>query len=385
LSSSGAAPAASTWLLRRLRARTREEAPAETAAAVAFPELVWAHYQYVKELHEDGVVHGPAEAEYHRLLERFSEQHGRILNAYWCTSEASAVALTEQRGTRVYGFLWRRLPDIRFHSATDWVTRDAPELGHALHTCETLGIRAAEVLNGTAERITMQWILSVAGYILGVVDQADGKPSPEQARVAARRTRLELAQVEAYYDRVGDKSGRLVYFAGMMHGVFWLGVLAVVGAAIYSLFGNFDRHDVGTQTFFICYGMGAVGAVVSVMSRMASDKEGSFSLDYEVGRRAMRRVGSFRPVIGAIFAVILYIALRGGLLQLKTPPGHQTTFFYATLAFLAGFSERRASIVLGGAERVLGGAGAPPDDDEQAQARPAGVHRRPPTGAGSTG
>jgi hypothetical protein len=62
-------------------------------------------------------------------------------------------------------------------------------------------------------------------------------------------------------------------------------------------------------------------------------------------------------VLGAVFAIVLYFSLRGGLIQLKTPAGHETTFFYSTLAFIAGFSERRARIVLGGAERVLGGAG----------------------------
>src|SRR5207237_6094728 len=90
------------------------------------------------------------------------------------------------------------------------------------------------------------------------------------------------------------------------------------GAGIYSLFGTFHRHDVGTETFFVCYGAGAIGAVVSVMARMGSGKEESFSLDYEVGRKAIRRIGSFRPVIGAIFAVVLYFALRGGLVQLST-------------------------------------------------------------------
>jgi hypothetical protein len=99
------------------------------------------------------------------------------------------------------------------------------------------------------------------------------------------------------------------------------------------------------------------------MSRMTSSREGSFTIDYEVGRKAIRRVGNFRPVIGAIFAVVLYIALRGGLIQLKTPPGHQTTFFYATLAFLAGFSERHARFVLGNAERVLGSDSEPAPED----------------------
>src|SRR5438093_9448056 len=110
MSSSGATPAASSFALRRPRARGRDQVAA--SESVAFPELVWAHFLHQRELHEHDQLHGPAEAEYRVQLERFMEPHGRIINAYWCTSEASAVALTEKRGERLFGFLWRRAPNI---------------------------------------------------------------------------------------------------------------------------------------------------------------------------------------------------------------------------------------------------------------------------------
>src|SRR5207249_284895 len=117
---------------------------------------------------------------------------------------------------------------------------------------------------------------------------------------------------------------------------------------------SFHPHRANTQTFFACYAMGAIGALVSVMTRMASASGRSFTIDYEVGRRAIRRLGSFRPFIGAIFALVLYFALRGNLLQVKPASGQATIYYYAALAFLAGFSERWAKVVLGSAERVLG-------------------------------
>ncbi len=349
--SSPATPATHAVSLRRLghRAREREISAAES---VSFPELVWAHYLHVREVHQAGVLHGPAEAEYREKLERFTKEHGKILNAYWCTSEASGVALTEKQGARLGGFLWRRQPNIRLHSATDWVTTGRPDIGHGLHTCETLAIRVTEVLSGTGERIAMQWILSVAGYLLGVVDQGNGKPGQAVATKAVNRARTELVQVEHYYDRAGEKTGRLIYFWGMMLGLVALAVLAVVGSAVYSIFGTFHVKDPDTQLFFVCYTMGAVGALVSVMNRMAAG--GNFSIDYEVGRPALRRVGSFRPIIGAIFAIVLYFSLRGGLIQIQAGDGEHTGFFYGALAFGAGFSERRASIITGGAARFLG-------------------------------
>jgi hypothetical protein len=349
--SSTASPATRALPLRRLRHRARE-LDISAAESVSFPELVWAHYLHVQELHKNGGLHSPAEAEYREKLDRFVAEHGRILNAYWCTSEASGVALTEQPGSRVAGFLWRRHSNIRLHSATDWVTRGAPDIGHGLHTCETLAIRVTEVLSGTSERIAMQWILSVAGYLLGIVDQANGKPAPAIATRAVRRARSELAEVETYYDRAGEKTGRLIYFWGMMLGLAALAALAVVGSAVYSIFGTFHVKDADTQLFFVCYTMGAVGALVSVMGRMATG--GNFNIDYEVGRPALRRLGSFRPIIGAIFAIVLYFSLRGGLIQVQAGEGEHTGFFYGALAFAAGFSERRAKVITGGAARFLG-------------------------------
>jgi hypothetical protein len=347
MSSSGATPAASSLALR---ARSREREAVAVSESVSFPELVWAHFLRQRELHDRGELHGPAEVEFRAQLERFVAEHGPIINAYWCTHEASAVALTEKRGERVLGFLWRKAPDIRFHSATDWATRDAAEISHAMHTTETLSIRVSEVLCKTPERIAMQWLLSVAGYLLSVVD-TDGRPNRSEAGKAARRARNELRRVETYYDRAGEKTGRLIYFWGMMIGVLTLGALGAAGAALYSLPPQNNLSD--TKTFFVCYGMGAVGAVISVLTRMSQTTDGDAFIDYEVGRPALRRVASFRPVIGAVFAVVLYFALKSGLVNVETGVENTTTFFYAALAFIAGFSERRARILLGGATRML--------------------------------
>ena len=359
MSSSGATPAAPPIAFQRPVAQARDQVAA--SESVAFPELVWAHYLRQRELHDEHQLHGPAEEEFRGQLERFVEEQGTIINAYWCVNEASAVAITEKPGTKVLG-LWRRRPNIRFHAATDWATRDTPEISHALHTCETLGIRVSEVLSGTSERIAMQWILSIGGYLLSVVDGHERKVNRQETTKAANRARAELAQVESYYDRAGEKTGRLVYFWGMLIGIVVLALLAIPGAALYAIFGSHSLTDEAPKTFFVCYGMGAVGAIVSVMMRMAAKNSAGF-IDYEVGRPSLRRVGSFRPIIGAVFGVVVYFALKSGIIQLSTGNGPPSIYFYATFAFLAGFSERKAMVLLGGAEKMLGGSSDPAQDD----------------------
>jgi hypothetical protein len=80
---------------------------------------------------------------------------------------------------------------------------------------------------------------------------------------------------------------------------------------------------------------------------MASSKS-RFELEYEVGRKTIRRLGSFRPLIGAIFGVAAYFIVQSGLLQIEPAEGNEF-FFFTIVAFLAGFSERWTKVIFDGA------------------------------------
>ncbi len=206
----------------------------------------------------------------------------------------------------------------------------------------------------------MQWILAIAGHLLGFVDR-DEQPRDRKAeqRLVSRK-RNELAKVEAYYHRAGEKFGRILYFWGMMSGIAAVAVVGVAVAALLWWWTGLDPDEAATQNLFASYAMGAVGALVSVVTRMASGK-GSFNLDFEVGRSQIRRLGSFRPVIGAISALVVYFAMKAELFQVL-PDQKESFYFFAVVAFVAGFSERWANVIFGRAERLLTGEGekAPP-------------------------
>lgn len=333
-----------------------EEAPL-TAAEVdtSFPELVWAHFRWEQELHAGRPVHPLTEARYRRALASFERKHGEILEAYWSTTCASAVAVTVKRAPRPLCWLGMD-PQLRFFRATEWVTKDAPPIAEAIQRCYTLAIRVSEVLRGTGERVAMQWILSVASHLLGYMDRAEGRPETGEARAVAREQVGELRKIEGYYDRAGSNAGRLVYFWGMMIGVFAIAALAPVVAGVFLLFDLYEGNTRELQTFFACYAAGAVGAIVSVMSRM-NGGEDKFAIDYEVGRNSIRRIGSFRPFLGAVFGVVLYFALSSGIFQTAIPDDSQAFFYFGILAFVAGFSERFTKVILGSAEQAMSGAG----------------------------
>lgn len=341
--------------------RAREvSSPAEGNAvdeSVSFPELVWAHHERQKRL-EAGEPAEQCEHEYRRRLRIFKDAYGEVVDAYWCRYEASGVALTAKRRRKRF----RQDDDIlRLHTATDWRTASEPRVAGGLHECETLGIRITEILRHSPERVALHWLYAVSSRLLAFVDKPDGEPTSERRELERELTAhaSELRRIESYYRRAGENAARIVYFQGMALGAFVLVALVapVLLVAWYGI-GDVDLNDPRVQNLLVCVGMGALGAIVSVMTRMASS--GSFSSDFEVGRKPVRRLGSLRPFIGATFALVLYLAVKSNLLELGNiaEPG---IYFFATVSFLAGFSERRAKVLLNRVGDGLGVARKTPE------------------------
>jgi hypothetical protein len=336
--------------------RTSSKADAGSIAAtkdVRFPDLVWAHFEWDSQRRHGDRVDPELEARYREMLAAFEQDNGELVSVYWSQTDASAVAVTvKSRGKLHPGSDM----DIRFHRVTDWVTRSTPGIPDALNQCETLAMKAREVLRGTSEQITMQWIYAVASHLLGFIERNEGKPHESQSRRAAREAHTELARLEAYYDLAGMKEGRIVYTGGMLLGVVGLVAVAILSALVLWVFGAYDSHSREIQTFFACYAAGALGAIVSVMSRMASAKN-EWVVDYEVGRPALRFLGSVRPFVGAIFGLALYFTIKAGLLQIEPNKTGTSFYWYTSLAFLAGFSERFTKVLGDSADRLLPGGG----------------------------
>jgi hypothetical protein len=137
-----------------------------------------------------------------------------------------------------------------------------------------------------------------------------------------------------------------VYAGGMLRGAVLLAVLGGFAGLVLWAAGAFDRDATATWTILATVAAGGMGAAVSVLLRMA---KGSFSQDYELGRKTNRRLAMARPFVGAAFAVLILLLLKGGLVDIGgLSTKDQTIYFYAAVGFLAGFSERWARVIIGG-------------------------------------
>ncbi len=352
----------STWLanlfhLDRAQDAERVAFHPRDADQVRFADLAWDHF-YWDRWRQGHLADGVDwEHRYRETRASFEARHGEIVEEYWSITEPSGVALTRRKAP----LLLRPFVDDtrRFHRATDWVTRDAPPVADALFTCETLAIRVVEALRFTSESVALRRIVAVASHLLGCLDKVGGKAEPAEAEAIATAQQGELAEIEAYYNEAGAQIGRTLYVEGMLIG---LGLVAVLATIAVTLLPRVDflwwdtplpagRNEV-LRTLLVAYGAGAIGAFVSVLQRMASEK---YDVHYDLGKRTILMLGSYRPVLGAVFGLFTYLVLASGLLQTASPDDESALAFYGALAFVAGFSERFTKVLVQGVSSTTGG------------------------------
>ena len=339
-----------------------QPAAVEEACATLFTELVWTHWDWDKaRWGGDAEKAETAKQAYDHTLEEFRTKVGDVAHVYWSTRGASAVAMSVKRLRN--GWFLRECDDlIRLHRVTDWVARDTTGVGDVLHECDALAIRVGEILRGPSERIAMRWILCVQEHLLGFFERSDVDRLDTKAREElVTSSRSELVKVEKYYKHAASQAGRIVYVTGMLIGVAIVGALAALVAGLLWAIGAFDGYGYDLGILFLCFGSGALGALVSVMYRLRPS--GTFNLDVEVGRPLVRRLGVFRPFVGATFGLLVYAMLASGILLVQTESDKEFLYF-AVAAFFAGFSERWVHVITSNAESQIAGDGEkPPAED----------------------
>ena len=307
--------------------------PTEETGSPLFAELVWAHYRYERERHKakPGPELDALAKAYADKLAEFQGQVGMLDHVYWSTRGASAVAMTVKdengHGARWLGHLGPAIVEhdqrVNLHRLSDWVTADAPRVADLLHECDMLAIRVGEVLRGTPERIAMRWILGVQEHLLGFVERTKHLKTADldaSEKALVKEQHAQLVAIERYYHRAASRAGRLVYITGMLMGLAPVAALMGLLGLVLGATGGWDR---GAQLLILSAGAGAIGALVSAISRMGKPEKGKFNVDFELGRPLIRRLGLYRPFLGAIFGVALYFILRSGVAKVQLTPGDE--------------------------------------------------------------
>ena len=321
-------PAATRVLPERL-ARSRRQ-------TASFGDLVHAHWQWKHEHADDDAKRERYEA----TRACFEAEHGKIVDDYWSTREPAAVAVCCLR-TR-----WGR-EQWALHRSTARLAADHPDFARLLRDSARQSVRAANVLCGMTQRIATSNLFSLTRDVMASLEDAKGKPT------GLADYKSDLRSIEQYAGQAGARQAQIVYLKGLMRGLVALVVLAPLLALALSAL-SVSRID--PVVLAGCLVAGSFGATMSVLMRMSA---GKFDVNHEIGREYVTNLGLARPYIGAIFALLLYFAVKGGLTpQIRTPTDDATAFaFFVAFGFLIGFSERFAKEIVRSAEA---GTGASP-------------------------
>ena len=340
---------------------TREQKEHLELQQVTFPDLTWDHFHWERQRRTGSSDNPEAAGNYRKTRAAFETKYGEIVGEYWSIVEPSGVALTFKKAPLLLSPV---INDSReFHRSTDWVTRHNPPLADVLFDCENLSIRISEVLRYTSESVGLKRIMAVASHVLGVIDRADGKLDDAQATRIAEQENLELREIRDYYRRAGVRIGLTVYTQGMIIGLLLMALVVALVVAPLLLSGSVKwDSDTSLHQILISGAAGAVGAIVSVLQRMASEKS-KFTVHYDLGKRTLYMLGSYRPVLGAVFGVFTYFVLVSGILGTPPPDETKALYYYGSLAFVAGFSERFTQVLAKSVEGLVPAQGTTDQSD----------------------
>ena len=348
-------------------AADKAPAPAKPKQRVSFSDLVeaWA-------VRDEGAE---AERRYSEQRGGFETTHGEITDGYICEDPVMAIVLTAQPPSRVERLLLARKERIQLYTDTERLVRAHPEVAHLLHRAEVQYVSVKQALRGLSQRLLVNWLF------VWNRDVMISAPSKAFEPHEIRRLDRELDLIGASYEQAASREAQIVYLGGMLMGVLALCALAVpVGLLLEG-----TDVPVDLTTFFGCVIAGALGALISVVTRMSADK---FHVRHEVGRGYVQRVAAFRPFIGSVFGVLVYLALAGDVISGISVPevdkngvGMDKRFaFFLVFAFAAGFSERMVKEVLrstSGDEAQKQATTTPPASSPVRAADATGAHRVP--------
>ncbi|MBJ7598650.1 MAG: hypothetical protein DLM67_02505 [Candidatus Nephthysia bennettiae] len=326
---------------------------------VSFDQLLEAHFG------RDGSGRDPHDgrrkayaAVYPRVLEAFQQVHGDIQKIHY-GANGSGVAVTQRRIQPSAGLI-PRLP---------WSA--AFETEHQIHIrFDVAGTADVLDLQDRCEYFRVQQFRLSPQYIAPYVDRLFNASSAVLRIDETNKDGLHdwvkasggvLADVRDRYEWVLNRKARTDYLKGVGYG------LCGVGIGLLILLGILGLVLRGDPTVVWCMAGGAMAAAANAMLRLV---QGTPTVQGEESHLLITLFGAFRPALGAVFALIAYALIVGGILPVKVPSDGRTLFWFVIgIAFIAGFSEGFTPDLVQTAARRIGGT---PASGSGAQRAPSG-------------
>lgn len=180
-------------------------------------------------------------------------------------------------------------------------------------------------------------------------EMAENKPQDEIDN-AFFSLRIEWKTARASVEELIQRQARFEYFAGVGLGALITIPALAVGGWLSMRFGAQQLNEPGEPGSLTAAIIGgAAGAVISVAQRMTTKTRTPLMIDFTAPKLQKVFLGSLRPIVGAVFAAVVYFAIVGGLVSLHANTGQDASVavaFFAVAGFAAGFSERFATDVL---------------------------------------
>jgi hypothetical protein len=305
----------------------------------------------------------PGRPDYDLTRRAYEMENGQIRDNYYAKHIHAGALIVKPPGA-LARLTQKRKINLRYDGLD--ATAVQPEFEAAIWRARALERQSALILGGRSRKVLVEMLYTILVYLLSVLDAAKAEDTADPRVKLDRKRRVqsalrcaigEVSRLEEFTEDASKKASLRWYLLGLPVGAL-VGFLLIVVAETWSM----TLVGAPTQLVKVCFACGAVGAIVSVMTRIS---RGLKLIDSQQGHLVTILAGAFRPLIGAIFGLALYVFVQGGLIPIATPEGDgPEALFFAALAFLSGFSERWAqdtivqSAPLTGVNRTSGPATA---------------------------
>ena len=227
---------------------------------------------------------------------------------------------------------WYSESSWTLRTPTDLFIVGAGEAAQFAYECEILFRDAMRFLGGTDREWVCRSSFEAAAHAIAAANH--DAPVPDESVV-------QIKKAESYLNRAANRRSNITYLWGMLLG---FPILALLGFVAYLGLSKANLSYLDADSLLVTMGAGAVGAIVSVLTRVT---RGTLNVDYEAGLKLLLIFGAFRPIVGCVFGVLVYLLKVGGLLPIASPDSQASAgAFLAVVAFAAGFSERLAQDML---------------------------------------